>query len=446
MAIGGAPTEGRLPTRRDPIRRALNALFPEARRLQRRRRLRYAVVLLLMSVIVVGLLRATASGSNGTVPVIRGPHATVVSLTLPPAGHFSSLTVIGGRLILSGGPQGSLPASGYQTSLVDGRAAGTCDSAALDPRTLAVGRIVSANCGDPALYGERVLPIAYLLRSVAPNGGATGVLAVRIARAQTAAPDGYTLGPVLTTYPQCSDCQIAWIYGDDSLWIYNPLADPPRGPGILMRISTRTGAVLERWSMPEIVRALLAVDSDGLWLSPSLESGTPQGIRTSQRGRYQSLYRIAPGDGSPQRMLAEGGEGARWLLAGGDTASVAVDNDHGYPTVWTFTDHQQPVHGPALNQVPAAAEFGTGDPTVAGNARIGFYNVVLRNDTESVIEVAPDGAHSQTIATIRSRDVSVEDPAPIGVALDGSFFFLDPPTSESADSRQLHRVTAHSIG
>ena len=108
-------------------------------------------------------------------------------------------------------------------ALADGRAVGTCDAATVDPRTLAIGLVKKANCADPTLYGQRVLALTYFSRHVASDGGA--MLAVRIAHADAAARDGYTLGPVVNTYQQCSDCQAAVIYGDGSLWIYNPTAE-----------------------------------------------------------------------------------------------------------------------------------------------------------------------------------------------------------------------------
>jgi hypothetical protein len=435
----GAPSHSRVPRRDGPLSRALDALFPEARRLGRLRRLRYVVLLLLVCAIGVGLARTGDPGKPVAVSVLRAAHATVTSVVLPPAGHFSSLAVIGGRLQLSGGPQGSLPVSGYQTSVSDGRAAGTCHVAVVDPRTLAVGPVANANCGDPSLYGEHVLPIAYLLRRAGANGAGVGTIAVRIARTDRAARDGYTLGPVVTTYPQCSDCQIAWIYGDDSLWLYNPLIHPPRG--VLLRVSVRTGAVLQRWAMPEILRALLAVDAQGLWLSPSIESGTPGRLPPSRRVPYQSLYRTTPGASSPQRVLTETGAGARWLVARGDTTSAAIDTGHGYSRIWTFTDHQPPVHGPAINDGQIEGEIGTGGPIVAGNATIGFFSVTLGNGTESVTELGPLDRTAQTIATIRSPNVNLDYPPPTGTTLDGSFFFLDPPVGQSQSSRDLHRVT-----
>jgi hypothetical protein len=312
--------------------------------------------------------------------------------------------------------------------------------AVVDPQTLAIGPVKTANCGDPTLYGQRVLALTYFSRHAAAGGGAS--LAVRIARADPKARDGYTLGPVVTTYEQCSDCQAGVIYGDGSLWIYNPTAYPSNGSAVLLRISPQTGAVVERWAMPRILRALLAVNSNGLWLSPSLESGVPGGVPRSRLAPYETLYRITPGDRAPLRVLTFGtGSGARWLLASGDTASAAIDKGHGYSAVWTFTAGKRPVHGPTLSDSPMmGGEVGAGPPTVAGDNRLGYYNVVMNNGTESVTQTTPHGNDEHTIATIRSPDASDSYPAPTSVTLEGSLFFLDP-TANLHQHADLHRVT-----
>ena len=402
--------------------------------------MRYAGLLLLAGAIAWELSTAGKPGGGIAVRVLPAVPATVTSVGLPPAGQFSSLTVSGGRLILSGGPEGSVPVSGYQSTLRHGRAAGKCHAAVVDPRTLSLEPIRTANCGDPSLYGEHVLPIAYLVRRAGANGSGVGEIAVRIARSDRAARDGYTMGPVVTTYPQCSDCQIAWVYGDGSLWLYNPLAHPARERAVLLRVSERTGAAVERWALPEIVRALLAVDRDGLWLSPSLESGTPGSLPPTQRVPYQSLYRISPDDSRVHRVLREAGGDARWLVASGNTVSAAIDGGRGRSTIWTFTGLRTRVHGPALDASAVEAEFGTGDPTVAGNTAIGFYSVVVGNQTETVMQVEPGSRREQAVAKIRSRSASADDPPPSGVALDGAFFYLDPPTNYSVGSAELHRV------
>ena len=367
---------------------------------------------------------------------MHGGHVTVRSVGLPAADGFSSLEAIGGRLLLLGGTQESWVVFGDSGSV--GRAVGTCDAATVDPRTLAIGRVKTANCADPTLYGQRVLALTYFSHHAAWDGGA--LLAVRIAHADAAARQGYTLGRVVTTYQQCSDCQAAVVYGDGSLWIYNPTASRSDGSAVLLRISPRTGTVVERWAMPPDLRALLTVNSSGLWLSPSVESGIPGGVRGSQLVAYESLYRITPGDRSPQRVLAGTDGDARWLLASGDTVSAAIDKGNGYSAVWTFTAGRRPVHGPSLSDRLLGEESGTGPPTVAGNDKLGYYNVVMNYRRESVIQITPDGRHERPVANVRSPSSTDSYPPVTSVTLDGSLFFLDPATNPNSHT-DLHRVT-----
>jgi hypothetical protein len=403
----------------------VRALFPEARGLERRRRLRSAALLLVLLVGgTVALLKTVGPDHNSRAVAGHEGRPAVKSISLPTADGFSSLAVINGRLMLLGGIEYSSLVYGYPSELADGRAVGICDAAIVDPRTLAIGPVRSENCGDPTLYGERVLPLTYFSRR------APGLLAIRIARASPGARDGYTLGPVVTSYQECSDCQAAMTYGDGSLWIYNPTASRS---GELLRISTRTGAVMERWATPTILRALLAANSRGLWLSPSIES--------SQVAADEGLYLIRPGDRTPRKVLAD--PEARWLLASGDTVAAAIDKRHGYSAVWTLTSGRKPVHGPTLSDSHMGAEIGTGGPTVAGNSRLGFYNVVPNNGKESVIQTTPNGRRERTIATIRSRTVTDSYPAVTSVSIDGSLFFLDP-TSNPDQHSDLHRVTPSS--
>jgi hypothetical protein len=397
-------------------------LFPEARGLERQRRLRYSALFLVLLVAgAVVLLNTVGSDHNAPPAAGHQGRPAVRSISLPVADGFSSLAVINGRLMLLGGIEYSSLVYGYPSELADGRAVGTCDSAIVDPRTLGIGLVRSANCGDPTLYDERVLPLTYFSRE------APGLLAIRIARADAGARDGYTLGPVVTSYQECSDCQAAMSYGDGSLWIYNPTASRS---GELLRISTRTGAVVERWAAPRILRALVAVNSNGLWLSPSIES--------SQVAADEGLYLFRPGDRTPRRVLAD--PDARWLLASGHTVAAAIDKSHGYTEVWTLTSGRKPVHGPMLSDSPMGSELGTGGPTVAGNNKLGFYNVIANNGTESVIQTTPSGRQERTIATIRSRTATNSYPAVTSVSFDGSLFFVDP-TSNPNQHSELHRVT-----
>jgi hypothetical protein len=230
-------------------------------------------------------------------------------------------------------------------------------------------------------------------------------------------------------------------YGDDSLWIYNPLAHPTYSPlhrAVLLRISERTGAILQRWRMPQIIRTLLAVNRDGLWLSPSVESGFPGHVSRAQRAPYQSLYRITPGQRAPQRILFAGQDGARWLMAGGSTATLAVSTEPTAESILTITGDGRTVHGPKISATNFEGELGLpGGPTVAGNPSLGIFTAVPGSHTETVRTITTHGRRARTIAHIPSPGASPIDLPPTATTLGRSFFFLSPALYSDA----LHRVT-----
>ncbi len=82
-----------------------------------------------------------------------------------------------------------------------------------------------------------------------------------------------------------------------SLWICAPFSSlaGEHATGELFRVSERTGRVLQHWPLPRMTRALLAVDDDGLWIAPSIDSGGPN-----------DLYHVPPGMRSPTGVLEIG--------------------------------------------------------------------------------------------------------------------------------------------
>jgi hypothetical protein len=360
-------TESTSPTRapraaRQPLRRALEALFPEARQRARRRRLLLLALCALIAAVAVVVI-GTQQNPGPQLPVAssvsHAPRASVSSTQLPTDG-LSSITVSDGKLLLSGGRMAP-SASGVQVNLRHGRVDGDCNSVLADPHTLKLGPIKQANCGNPALYGRQVLPVASWTTAHTPTN--LDVIDVRIARSDPGARDGYTLGPVVTSWAQCSDCQGAWLYGDGSLWIYNPLADPagpPRQRAVLLRVSEQTGAVLQRWRMPEIIRALLAANRNGLWLSPSIESGTPGHLSRVQRVPFESLYHVIPRQRAPRRVLSTGPDGARWLVASGTTATIAVSAPRRQESIETITSGHRTGNGAEIPDAKllSAADYG----------------------------------------------------------------------------------------
>ncbi len=309
---------------------------------------------------------------------------------------------------------------------------GTCTAATVKPGTLKLGRVMHANCGDPALYGERVLAVSYLTQPVSPARG-PDEFAVRIAHIDPGAPDGYRLGPVVMNYPQCSDCSAQWVYGDGSLWLYSAYhGGPSRSSGELLRVSGATGKVVQHWAIPQNPRELLALNADGLWFAPSIEGGYPPHTSASQRLGYQSLYRVTPGARTPLRVLTIGPGGAYWLVAAGH--SVWLETRGGL--LWRIRgSNATPTR---LGRYPAngnqGADIGEAPPTHAGNAAIGvyfvsstgFYSAV--SAPERIVRLSAGAARQQTVAQVPAPPQGNSYvPAPPAVALGRSFYFLDPP-------------------
>jgi hypothetical protein len=403
-------------------------LFREARRLERRRRRRSAAAVLLACAIAgVGGFLIANDGDRSHPGEHRAP-SLLSSLALTRAGDFFALGVVGDRVIVSGGPEGSLFPSGSSTSLSHGRAAGTCDAATVEPGTLRLGHVRHANCGDPALYGEQVLAVSYVEQPASRTRG-VGEFAVRIAHVDPAARDGYTLGPVVMTYQQCSDCSAQWIYGDGSLWLY--------GHGELLRVLDTSAKVVQRWAIPPNPRELLAVDADGLWFAPSVEGGFPIHTPASQLIRYESLYRVTPGAKTPARVFKIPGGSALWLVAAGH----AVWLESGGPRsrsrfdLWRLQgpSAKPTYHGSYPANTNQGGDIGEAQPTHAGNAAIGIYYVNNPGPAspivtgQQIISLSPNAAIQRTIATIRPQTaVEIYGEGPPAVALGRSFYFLDP--------------------
>ena len=400
-----------------PRRRLLDALFGEARELERRRRRRYLFVALFVCIAAAAGGWGLRSGSRGSAAAV-GSRVVISSGALPAGGHYAGLEAVGGRLIVTG-------RYGYWST-------GTCNSATVDPLSLRVLSVTRGSCADPAVYGQRVSPVRYLLRTITPAMG-LNTIALRIATVAPHARHGYRLGPIVVRYPQCSDCGIEWIYGDGALWLYAPLASPRAvNTGELFRISERTGRVLQHWPMPTFTRGLLAVDGDGVWIAQSLFGGEPAHVPAGQRIDYHSLYRVAPGMRSPQRALDLRTWGANWLVAAGHSVWLDVAENRGPSRLWRLDG---PTAAPAIRAraLPNdwdCVQMGEGSTTIAGSGAAGIYCVGGGPLRLRSVDPATGAAHA------------LPDPGFAGgpaVASSGSVFFL--PSGPSGWATRVYRVT-----
>jgi len=377
----------------------------------------------------VAVLIVRGESGASSAPGRVSPIASSVSSTLlPRSGDFFSLSTSNGHLLLSGGPAGSLLPSGTRTTLVHGRVAQRCDAALLSPRTLRIGHLRRANCGDPTLYGERVLPVCALTTTTTTKNG-IGQLAVRIATASPAARDGYVLGPVLMTFPQISSTNAQWVYGDGALWVFAPGMNGSTTEGELVRVSLSSGRLLQRWTMPALDRALLAVDDDGLWIAPSIYSGTPEHPTAAQRARYETLYRIAPGASAPQAVTRLGPSGAQWLAANGHT--VWLDTTSGSRgELWRLNGTHRVTATP-LTAAPSQSESGEGPVSVVAGAGAAsaavIYDVISGLHTQQILQTSGPTLRQRALTSLRPpTSTNIEQPSVL--VADGTLYVLDPPT------------------
>jgi hypothetical protein len=424
--------------------RGLLGLFEDAWRRQRRRRTRLALIALALIIAGTGLLRMDTSSSPHRAPAIAAV-PRLASTGLPTSGHFASLMQAGGHLVVTGGPGGwPLNAPGAVTKLAHDRATGRCTAATVISHTVRLGRLRSANCGDPALYGLHVLPIMFLEPS---HGSAQAMIGIRIAVADHRAPDGYRLGPTLASYMECSDCGTQWIIGDHALWIDVPLAHGEHGPGEMLRISSTTGRVLKRFATPQLLRALLAVNQDGLWVAPSIETGMP-GRHLSRRAqhRYGSVYLIAPGSTRAREKLYVGTGGARWLAAAGRRVWLQEASDAGrFSRILSLTGaHLSQLRYGSWVRVGAddGAELGEGPVPFAASPSSGVDAVVASGpDQQHIVNYNPNTLTEHILATVPQPGAQYESPTAV---TDGdAVYFLNPTIDLASSTTQarLYRVT-----
>jgi hypothetical protein len=405
---------------------------------RRRRALAWRLALVVAGAISLGIALADSqpdpTSSAPAAAITRGP---VTSVPLPRAGQYSSLAVVGPKLIVWGGSEGTIESVPAASST-----GATCQAAEVNPRTLMLSGVRRGNCADPALYRERVLANLNHVR-----GGPSGDIGtLRIAAVAPTARGGYALGPVLLRYDQCSDCGLSVAYGDGSLWIYAPSPIGARpNTARLLRISEQTGRVTQAWKLPTLYQALLASDRDGLWIAPSLYSGFPAHATAAQRRAAESLYHVSAGTRTPRRTLSIGPSGARWLVASG----TSVWLDTGSPTATQLIRLAGP-GGRVVSRVklgaPPCGELGKGPSSVAGDATGGIYCLGVSDRDTGAVYRFDAGAQRPGVQPVASiPGVAAEDFAQPAAMVGKAYFFLEPPNVSSGPA-PTSTATAHGAG
>ena len=417
------------------VRHVLGTLFEEARLLERRRRFRY----------VAGALIAAGVAAGGSFLLVDGggdrsaggdghPVPLFSSVTLSQHGDYFALAAVDNRIVVSGGPTGSLFPSGSATSLADDRAVGRCDSATVNTRTLKLEHVTQANCGDPALYGEQVLAISYLIHPVSRRRG-VGVFAIGC-RARRRSRTG-------RLYPRTCCRQLSAVLRlqrrmglrrSFAVDLRCPQRQFRRWSGRAAAVSPTRPAGSRKLDVPDRSRELLAADENGLWFAPSIETGTPLHPTKTQRTDAESLYHVTPDASKPTRELTIGS--ADWLVASGQTAWLETRTVTGdqriKSTLWRVTGPSGGPHCARLLQAPfeQAVDISTKVITHAGSGKIGIFYVnlpqstSLPNPSERIMRLDPNTA-KQTVIIKDVQPANTSDMTGLpAAALGRSVYFL----------------------
>jgi hypothetical protein len=358
--------------------------------------------------------------------------AKVATVDLSQSDKYSGIAVVDDRILLYGSTSQS-----NDLEVTD-----TCYSAWVDPSSLVLDGERSGSCADPALEGRQVLPV-FAIDKKSSRVLVHQSAVVRIARVVPHSA-GYTLGPVVMTFPAFAwgDSAPTWTYGGGDLWLYE--WDNPGGVD-LMRISATTGDVLQRLRVPKVCHPVLAYNDEGLWVAPSGQSGSSE------------LYLVAPGATAAMQVFHFPDHGfAKWIVGSGDAlwlnAQPRAVSDVG--VVWML-------RGPGAKPVWHVAEsvslvqvFETlGDSGMVGNAADGLWAAPpTAYDEQQVVHIDPISGALRVEATWKAgypgsvKYAKYLYMSPLaswtGVTLGGSFFLLDPPIDCQCGPQPVGRFSA----
>ena len=390
----------------------------------RRRRLLWLVLICCIAVVLaLGLSENHGPASS---PISTNGQVSVDSVRLSVSADYTGMSVVGGRLMLID----------YGDSVPHAANGGTCRTAIVNAESLRMSEVTRGPCDDPALFHRNVMAV--------DQNNDSSQISVRIATVDSRARSGYILGPVLVSYNQCSDCWDTSIAGPRSLWEYAPFATRQTTTAVkgeLLRVSERTGKVLQRWQMPSMPRPVLAVDSDGLWITTSIDGAGPSVV-----------YNIRPGSRQPDPVVrfatkADAGLPARFLVA--EDHTVWFETYPGtlrtVPRLWQLDSTHAVIRGQPAPGVKDCADSGEGQATVLGNATIGFYCVTedWPNDQittkQNVFQILPGALSQHRVATVAGPPETYDLQA--AAVLGRSYYFLDPPTQTQAQANDFYGST-----
>jgi len=413
----------------DKARADAQVIIREARRLRRRR---WAIGIAVAALAATGTVLGVGIGGAGTgghagsgLPLHGGSEAIVISpglvtmVDLSSSDKYGDIALVGRRIVLYG------PARYEQYPT----ASATCSSAEVDATTLALGHLTTSSCANPALQGQRVLPVVTVEPNVSLGHGGVAAVTVRISRV-VPGPPGYLLGPVVMSFPQESDGWPTWTYGDGDLWLFDAFA---KGGSQLLRISGSTGAVLQRIVMPAIARPIVAVDDDGFWLAPAANSG-------GDSGASNCLYHVAAGSRTATCAFSlASGEPVSWVVASGHSLWLAPGPRAS--TVWHLTGASaRPVGHANLPASLADVIMAQGGGSAMVGDASGLWTAIPKaaGTQQEVLRLLPDDGATTAIALL---EPAYSAPADLlygkteAISYRGSMYLLDPPAESGPDDQ-----------
>jgi hypothetical protein len=296
------------------------------------------------------------------------------TVTLPPHYWFDGMTLSGSQLLLTGTVTSTKPSA-------------HCIVAPLDPRTLAIGKVHTGSCNDPAMTGEPVeLVTGYsattttATESVASVDPSTGVV---------------RQGPVVMTFSYASDTRPVTAYGDGFLWVYDVATTA--GPEVL-QISEMTGTVVDTVAMPQLYRPVVGANDDGLWLGNSIDG----------ESESDALWHVVPGATSVVPVVSPGLPYVFWLLGSGDHLWAGMGPTYLVQTIVGFD-------GPNAQVVFSTPDRGYDPTAVVGSEADGLWTAVpyppsgVRispndNKRQDIVRIDPDTGDEQVTTTIGPID------------------------------------------
>lgn len=366
--------------------------------------------------------------SNPATPVLA-VQPGVKMLNLTKSDKYGDVAVVGGKMVLYGPAEQEAEPS----------ASATCNSAVVNPVTLRLSELRSGSCANPALEGQRVIPVMTVVPAAPAGSGGVATVTVRISRVVPGSP-GYRLGPVIMSFPQVSDGRPTWVYGRGDLWLFDALS--ARGSELL-RISGTTGHVIQRLTMPVVPRPIMAFDADGLWLAPAVNSlGAGPGV----------IYHITPGARAAKHVFTlPVGQYAAWMVAAGHSLWLDAEPAR---VLWHLAGvYATPVGHVVLSPSLADAAMVQGGPSaMVGDESGGLWTAIPNSSgtAQQVLRLAPASGTSTTVAVLKPAYSSPDDllyESWDAVTYDGSMYLLDPPAAagtypyQSEGFSALYRIT-----